>query len=340
MFTAITTGSLSPVFTQGDACNPSFHADGACVSNRADAAGARGRDAMPRADRVTGHADPIAGLCALARLVLAALEGATAIPAPAGHLSSSPIGPLMMKAIGASSTPRWTRAGARPKPITVATQTDRIDAANPTAAKPTTANPTAATGNAATIDSATIDSAHAETWELVRLAQTGDGDAFGALYDRYVDTVFRFIYYRVNDRAIAEDYTSETFLRALKRIATISYQGSDIGAWFVTIARNIVLDHVKSARNRLEITTADPIEATTHVVSTENAVLAKLSVEALMAAVAQLGDEQRECVTLRFIQGLSVSETAAAMGKNDGAVKALQHRAVRKLADLLGEQSR
>ena len=54
-----------------------------------------------------------------------------------------------------------------------------------------------------------------------------------------------------------------------------------------------------------------------------------------MAAVSRLGDEQRECVMLRFVQGLSVSETAAVMGKNDGAIKALQHRAVRKLADFL-----
>ena len=160
------------------------------------------------------------------------------------------------------------------------------------------------------------------------------------MYDRYVDTVFRFIYYRVNDRALAEDFTSETFLRALRRIGTITYQGRDIGAWFITIARNIVLDHMKSARHRLEITTADTVEGNLQghdqTQSTENAVLDTLASERLMEAVAKLGDEQRECITLRFIQGLSVSETAAVMGKNDGAIKALQHRAVRKLADLVG----
>jgi RNA polymerase sigma-70 factor (ECF subfamily) len=185
-----------------------------------------------------------------------------------------------------------------------------------------------------------VDEEHAETWQLVRQAQTGDGEAFGQLYDRYVDTVFRFIYFRVNDRALAEDFTSETFLRALRRIGTISYQGRDIGAWFITIARNIVLDHMKSARHRLEVTTADTVEGSLRgneqAQSTENAVLDTLASERLMQAVAQLGDEQRECITLRFIQGLSVSETAAVMGKNDGAIKALQHRAVRKLADLVG----
>jgi RNA polymerase sigma-70 factor (ECF subfamily) len=179
-------------------------------------------------------------------------------------------------------------------------------------------------------------SEHAEVWQLVAKAQNGDGEAFGQLYDRYVDTVYRFIYYRVNDRALAEDFTSETFLRALRRIGTVNYQGRDIGAWFVTIARNIVLDHVKSARHRLEVTTADTVEGNDHVVSTESAVMDTLTSERLMAAVNSLGDEQRECVMLRFIHGMSVSETAAIMGKNEGAIKALQHRAIRKLADLAG----
>ncbi|HKC29347.1 MAG TPA: sigma-70 family RNA polymerase sigma factor [Jatrophihabitans sp.] len=181
-----------------------------------------------------------------------------------------------------------------------------------------------------------VEETHAETWRLVHLAQAGDGEAFGQLYDRYMDVVFRFIYFRVNDRALAEDFTSETFLRALRRIGTISYQGRDIGAWFITIARNIVLDHMKSARHRLEVTTADTLEGKEQAQSTEEAVLGLLQSERLMQAVSQLGDEQRECVMLRFVHGLSVSETAHVMGKNDGAIKALQHRAVRKLADLVG----
>jgi RNA polymerase sigma-70 factor (ECF subfamily) len=189
-------------------------------------------------------------------------------------------------------------------------------------------------------ESPEIDETHVETWRLVSLAQDGDAEAFGQLYDRYVDTVYRFIYFRLNDRGLAEDFTSETFLRALRRIGTISYQGRDIGAWFVTIARNIVLDHLKSARHRFETPTADTIEGREQAQSTEAAVLDALQSERLMQAVRQLGDEQRECVLLRFVQGMSVSETAQIMGKNDGAIKALQHRAVRKLADLVGSELR
>jgi RNA polymerase sigma-70 factor (ECF subfamily) len=96
-----------------------------------------------------------------------------------------------------------------------------------------------------------------DAWALVHSAQQGDTSAFGSLYDRYVDVVYRYVLFRVGDRELAEDVTSETFLRALRRIGSVSYQGRDVGAWFVTIARNLVLDHVKSSRFRLEVATAE-----------------------------------------------------------------------------------
>ncbi|SDN67694.1 RNA polymerase sigma-70 factor, ECF subfamily [Klenkia soli] len=174
-------------------------------------------------------------------------------------------------------------------------------------------------------------------WALVEQAQAGDAEAFGRLYDRYADMVFRFLYHRVTDRQTAEDFTSETFVRALRRIDSLSFQGRDVGAWLVTIARNIVLDHVKSSRFRLEVTIGDMRDADRVTDGPEDAVLQNLTNAELLACVAQLGDEQRECIALRFLQGLSVAETAAAMGKKDGAIKALQHRAVKRLAALLPE---
>jgi RNA polymerase sigma-70 factor (ECF subfamily) len=174
-------------------------------------------------------------------------------------------------------------------------------------------------------------------WDLVRRAQEGDAEGFGLLYDQYVDVVFRFLHHRVGDRTTAEDLTSETFVRALRRIDSLSFQGRDVGAWLVTIARNLVLDHVKSSRYRLEVSTADMRDADRATDGPEEAVFQRLTSAALMAGVQQLSDDQRECLVLRFLQGLSVAETAAAMGRKDGAVKALQHRAVRRLAALLPE---
>ncbi len=174
-------------------------------------------------------------------------------------------------------------------------------------------------------------------WSLVAAAQAGDAEAFGQLYDRYVTTVYRYVLHRVGDRALAEDLTSETFVRALRRLDSLSFQGRDVGAWLVTIARNLVRDHVKSSRHRLEVATADVRDADRATDGPEDAVLQGLATAELLACVQQLGSEQQECITLRFLHGLSVAETAAAMGKGDGAVKALQHRAVRKLAALLPE---
>jgi RNA polymerase sigma-70 factor (ECF subfamily) len=183
--------------------------------------------------------------------------------------------------------------------------------------------------------------AAAEVWALVERAQAGDAAAFGLIYDRYVDTVFRFVYFRVGNRQLAEDLTSDTFLRALKRIGSFTWQGRDLGAWLVTIARNLVADHFKSGRYRLEVTTGDVLDADREdrgpEGSPEAAVVDHITNVALLTAVKQLNPEQQECIVLRFLQGFSVAETAQTMGKNEGAIKALQYRAVRALARLLPE---
>lgn len=174
-------------------------------------------------------------------------------------------------------------------------------------------------------------------WDLVRATQAGDQEAFGQLYDRYHEMVFRYVLFRVGDRQLAEDLTAETFLRALRRIGSVSYQGRDIGAWFVTIARNLVLDHVKSSRYRLEQTTSEIADLSPSTSGPEQQVLDGATHEELLRCVAKLNSDQKECIALRFLQGLSVAETARLMGRNEGAVKALQHRAVRRLAQLLPE---
>jgi RNA polymerase sigma-70 factor (ECF subfamily) len=181
--------------------------------------------------------------------------------------------------------------------------------------------------------------ASAEVADLVARAQAGDAEAFGALYDRYVDLVYRYVFYRVASRQITEDLVSETFLRALRRITSFTWQGRDFAAWLVTIARNLIADHYKSGRYRLEVTTDDIVGAATgrpnHAAGPEGIVLESMTNDTLLRAVKQLNPEQQECIVLRFLQGFSVSETAQTMGKNEGAIKALQYRAVRALARML-----
>jgi RNA polymerase sigma-70 factor (ECF subfamily) len=179
--------------------------------------------------------------------------------------------------------------------------------------------------------------AQAAVMALVTAAQAGDGEAFGQLFDTYVDTVHRYISYRVRDHGLAEDLTSETFLRALRRISSYTWQGRDFGAWLVTIARNLIADHFKSSRFKLELSTSDLVEAGADrsQAGPEEQVLAGITNAVLLEAVTRLKPDQQECIVLRFLQDMSVSETAVILGKNEGAVKALQYRAVKALGRLL-----
>ena len=183
---------------------------------------------------------------------------------------------------------------------------------------------------------------------LVTLAKRGDAQAFGQLYERYVDTIFRYVYVRVGSRPVAEDITSETFLRALRRLDTFSWQGRDIGAWFVTIARNLVIDDRKSSRFRLEVATDELVGLDNGRRSSptggaapalpEEAALRNARDTRLVEAIRTLKPDQQECLTLRFFHEFSLAETALAMGRSQGAVKQLQLRAVRALAAVLGDE--
>ena len=172
---------------------------------------------------------------------------------------------------------------------------------------------------------------------LVDLARGGDSEAFGQLYDHYNGTVYRFLYYRVGSHVLAEDLTSETFFRALRSMANFKWQGRDFGAWLVTIARNLVADHFKAGRTRLEMATDDLSDHDTATPGPEDDVLAGLTNEALLSGLRRLAAEQQECLVLRFLQGMSIAETAGILERSEGAVKQLQLRAVRNLAKLLPE---
>lgn len=251
---------------------------------------------------------------------LAALRLAVALardPLAGGSLESMAFRSLP-RPRGAASTAMAAGAGT--------TAVDTVtDAGRSGPAIPNPAAPSEPTGELATV------------MDIVVRAQGGDADAFGELYDRYVDVVFRYVAYRVANRALAEDLTSETFLRALRRITSYTWQGRDFGAWLVTIARNLIADHFKSGRYRLELATPDLVEAGADrsEAGPEDEVLANLTNATLLDAVKQLNAEQQECIALRFLQGMSVAETAQIMGKNEGAVKALQYRAVKSLSRLL-----
>lgn len=171
-----------------------------------------------------------------------------------------------------------------------------------------------------------------ESWELVAAAQGGDREAFARLYQRYAPEVSRLVWSRTADRGLVEDLTGETFARALRHLDSVSDQGRQVGAWLATIARNLVADHYKSSRVQRERLTGDPGQLAPLVArdpNPEQEVINRETAAELRAAVAALSSaDQRECLRLRFYEDRSVADTATAMGREVGAVKALTHRAI------------
>jgi RNA polymerase sigma-70 factor (ECF subfamily) len=185
-----------------------------------------------------------------------------------------------------------------------------------------------------------MTAARSDGWDLIEAAQAGDREAFGQLYSRYAPGVSRFVGSRLRDRHLAQDLTSETFARALRRIDSVSYQGRDAGAWFTTIARNLITDHVKSSRVQRETVTAEIDDAGTDHESPEQAVIRTETAADVRRRVGALPTDQQECIRLRYLQELSVAETAVVMGRNESAVKALQHRGVVALRASIAKDSR
>ncbi|MFE7975714.1 RNA polymerase sigma factor [Streptomyces shenzhenensis] len=179
--------------------------------------------------------------------------------------------------------------------------------------------------------------------ELVARAAAGDRDAFAVLYNDYRDTVYRYLRSRTGNRDLAEDLTSDTFERALRRIDTFQTRPATGGfvGWLFTIAHNLHVDHLKLARVKREISSPEIILLMKDE-SAETYGLRKLeSAEAARSvaeAMKSLTPAQAQCVRLRYLDGLSVDETAARMGKQRGAVKTLAYRAKCSLEQALAAE--
>lgn len=172
----------------------------------------------------------------------------------------------------------------------------------------------------------------ADTRALVDAAKAGDRDAFGALYTHYHHMVRSMIGRRIHDQHLADDLTQDVFRRALGAIFRYEHRGRDFGAFLTTIAKNQIIDYFKSGAYRLE---PRPAGTDSYAERVDTDPCANPEIHAvngadsaiLAGAIGRLNPEQRQCIELRFLQGLSVAEAAAVLGKNEGAVKALQYRA-------------
>jgi RNA polymerase sigma-70 factor (ECF subfamily) len=172
---------------------------------------------------------------------------------------------------------------------------------------------------------------------LVDAAVAGDSTAFAALYDRHLDRVYRHVYYRVGNRSDAEDLTQQVFLQAWRAIGRYHRTGAPFIAWLLTIAHNAVVSHYRKVKDtpRLEI---EPVASRDGWSDPEAAALAEHDRAAVRRAIQRLKQEQQLVVTMRFIEGFDYTDVAAVLGKREGNVRVIQHRALVELRRLLAAE--
>ena len=171
---------------------------------------------------------------------------------------------------------------------------------------------------------------------LVKSAIAGDSSAFGRLYDRYHPMIYRFIAVKVGRREDAEDLTHQVFLAAWQNISRYQDMGHPFSSWLYRIARNQVIDHYRAKKSDVSLDEMD-YETILDPVSSHLDLPRKMEIEKTLKAVRQLSQDHQDVILMRFVEDLSVRETAKAMRRTEGAVKLLQHRAIKELQKILKE---
>lgn len=173
-----------------------------------------------------------------------------------------------------------------------------------------------------------------EEQRLLAEAQRGDPDAFAALYREHVQTIYRYVYYRVNNPQIAEDLTADVFTRAIEGLPRYRDTGTPFLAWLYRIAHARVVDHYRRQDRR---PTESDVEAQPLPVEPDmdERLIRQHVAQILRKAIADLTPDQQQVIILRFVEGHKIDEVAQLLDKKPNAIKALQHRALRSLAGRL-----
>jgi RNA polymerase sigma-70 factor (ECF subfamily) len=173
--------------------------------------------------------------------------------------------------------------------------------------------------------------------KLISLSQQGDAEAFACLYACYVERITRYVYFRVTDHELAEDITSRIFLKMLEKLDTYQIGQSPVIAWLYRMAHNAVIDHYRMKKTFVSLEDVHQAEIRQEDRSEEKLDL-QIKSEQLRAALQVLTEEQQRVLILKFIDGLSTREIARRLGKQQGAVRSLQMRALQRLARCPGLQ--
>jgi len=172
-----------------------------------------------------------------------------------------------------------------------------------------------------------------EERELIKRAKECDSSAFARLYEYYYQDIYNYIYFRIPDASLAEDLTSEVFIKVLESIDSFTFRGFPFSSWLYRIARNMMVDYFRSHQEPVDLPLEEgvlPAERDTSDVFDR-----ELTQQQLAQALSNLTEDQQQVVILRFVDGLSNTDMAQVLGKSEGAIKSLQYRALSSLSRFL-----
>lgn len=175
--------------------------------------------------------------------------------------------------------------------------------------------------------------------KLLLLASQGDRDAFGLLYERYVDRIFNYVYYRTGNLHDAEDLTARVFQRAMNHIHNYTDRGVPFSAWLYRIAHNLVANWHRDRSRKQEIPLDDVPILPSRGDHPEKNLVRSQEQEALLKLIRRLPAERQNLLILKFVENLSNAEIGAIMGRSEGAIKSLYHRTLLALRDQLSDQN-
>ncbi len=169
---------------------------------------------------------------------------------------------------------------------------------------------------------------------LIQKAKKGEREAFGTLYDHYMPNIYRFIFFKIGTKHEAEDLTHQVFSQAWENMERYEPRGFPLSSWLYRIASNTVIDYYRTFKNNLQIENI-PEETFAHDPSFEKDFDDRLSIERIRKALKTLESDQQNVIIMKFVDQLSNKEIAKALEKTEGAIRVIQHRALKQLKNLL-----
>jgi len=173
-----------------------------------------------------------------------------------------------------------------------------------------------------------------EEQELVKKAQKGEAEAFGKLYDRHLPAIYRFILLKVGDQSDAEDICHQVFLNAWQNVGRFRYQGFPFSSWLYKIAKNAVIDHWRTRKNNIDCGLVSE-NLLSDTPAPADAIDKKLNIDLVWRTLKRLDDDYQNLLIMKFVDELSNKEVAEILGKSEGAIRVIQHRALKQLKKLL-----